>query len=149
MSALDLPAQWWEMPKPPSRQTGGVKSNRQKWLGLRFEVLGCLRPSLNASTKLQDITPSGPPGLTAEREARKEEALDNVPCRKGRERTIVTESDEHWSCLKGNVWGTSASERRGGTCKGFSERIDTTSSRTEPSERSCVKVDVAVLGSPS
>ena len=97
--------------EPPSRQTGGVKSRHQKWLGLRSEVLGSLRPPLNASTKLQDITPSGPPGLTAEREARKEEALDNVPCRKGRERTIVTESDEHWSCLKGNVWGTSASER--------------------------------------
>ena len=44
----------------------------------------------------------------------------------------LNQTDKHWSCLKGNVWGTSASERRGGTRKGFSERIDTTSNRTEP-----------------
>ena len=56
----------------------------------------------------------------SEREALKEEALDDVPRKDERGHR---QSDEHWKCFKGNVGETC--ERWGGACMGFSERIDT------------------------
>ena len=69
------------------------------------EVLRCLRPYLRAQSQGYDTI-----DRQEEREAWKEEALDDLP-RKD-ERESHRQSDEHWNRFKGDVRETY--ERRGG-----------------------------------